>query len=119
MLCGWMGVSAHATFSSIYVFGDSVSATTTNFTTDTNLFYGKRYCNGRTWVEVLAQRQGLGANTTTNYNWAYSGNNVSYWGHYSPLLVSNVNKFVAPGNAGSSLFVVWVCVSTVARWFRR
>ncbi|MBW8864631.1 MAG: hypothetical protein JF609_06855 [Verrucomicrobia bacterium] len=86
-----------------------MSSTTTNFTTDTNLFYGKRYCNGRAWVEVLAQRQGLGANTTTNYNWAYNANNLSFFGHYSPLMVSNVLKFTAPANASNCLFVVWVC----------
>lgn len=109
LLLGCAVLPAQATFSSIYVFGDSVSATTTNFTTDTNLFYGKRYCNGRSWVEVLAQRQGLGSNTTTNYNWAYNSNNVSFFGQYSPLLVTNVNKFVTPANASNCLFIVWVC----------
>ncbi|HEV2693121.1 MAG TPA: hypothetical protein VG347_09530, partial [Verrucomicrobiae bacterium] len=105
------GMDVRAAFSSIYIFGDSVSATSTNNATGnaTNLYYGKRYCNGRTWVEVLAQRQGLGTNSIVTNTWAYSSNNVSFYGHYSPLLVTNVNKFVAPANAGNCLFVVWVC----------
>jgi len=104
-------LSAHANFLSIYIFGDSVSATATNNATGsaTNFYYGKRYTNGRTWVEVLAQRQGLGANSITNVNWDYSSNNVSFYGQYSPVLVTNVAKFAAPSNATNCLFVVWVC----------
>jgi len=102
--------TAHANFASIYIFGDSVSATTTNnaspaYNTD---YYGKRYSNGRCWVEVLAQRQGLGANSITNINWAYSSNNLSFYGHYSQVLVTNVFKFTAPGNASNCVFVIWV-----------
>jgi len=98
-------------FASIYIFGDSVLATSTNNATGsaTNLYYGKRYTNGRTWVEVLAQRQGFGANSITNINWSYSSNNVSFYGQSSPVLVTNVGKFVAPTNATNCLFVVWVC----------
>ncbi|HTB84262.1 MAG TPA: SGNH/GDSL hydrolase family protein [Candidatus Sulfotelmatobacter sp.] len=105
------GQSATAAFSSIYVFGDSLSDTSTNNATGstTNLYYGKRYCNGRVWVELLAQRQGLGANSMTNINWAYSSNNVSFYGQYSPNLVTNVNKFTAPANGTNCLFIVWVC----------
>jgi phospholipase/lecithinase/hemolysin len=103
--------SATAAFSSIYIFGDSVSSTTTNGVTgaNTNFYYGKRDSNGRTWVEVLAQRQGLGANSLTTNYWSYSTNNFSYWGDYSSLLVTNVNSFVKPANASNCLFVVWVC----------
>jgi len=100
-----------AGFSSIYIFGDSVSATATNNATGsaTNFYYGKRYSNGRTWVEVLAQRQGLGATSVTNANWNYSSNNVSFFGQYSPILLTNVSNFVAPTNAANCLFVIWVC----------
>jgi phospholipase/lecithinase/hemolysin len=111
LLFGCAAISAHAAFSSIYIFGDSVSTTTTNQYADLQPteYYGKRYCNGRNWVEVLAQRQGLGANSTSNSIWAYSSNNLSFYGHYSPLLVTNVSKFTAPANASNCLFVVWVC----------
>ncbi|HEY5345278.1 MAG TPA: hypothetical protein VIK62_02920 [Verrucomicrobiae bacterium] len=111
LFLGGLVFSARASFSSIYVFGDTISATTTNNvigTSGTNYFYGTRYSNGRDWVEVLAQRQGLGANSITNANWAYSSNNLSFYGQYSPLLVTNINKFVAPANATNCLFIVWV-----------
>jgi len=103
--------SAHATFSSIYIFGDSISTTTTNTSASLfpNTYYGQRYSNGRTWVEVLAQRQRLGANSITNVNWAYSSNNLSFYGQYSPVLLNNVNSFTPPANATNCLFIVWVC----------
>ena len=59
-------------------------------------------------MEVLAQRQGLGASSLTSTNWSYSTNNRSFYGHYSFLLVTNANNFVAPANASNYLFVVWV-----------
>ena len=99
--------AATASFSSLYIFGDAVSATTNNITGSTN-YYGRRYSNGRSWVEVLAQRQGFGATSLTSTNWNYSSNNVSFYGHYSYLLVTNVNNFVAPANATNCLFIVWV-----------
>jgi phospholipase/lecithinase/hemolysin len=105
---GGLVFSAHATFSSLYVFGDSISTTTTNNDGPLQDYYGQRYCNGRTWVEVLAQRQGLGANSITNVHWNYSSNNQSFYGHDSALLVANVANFVAPANATNCLFVVWV-----------
>ena len=98
--------AAHATFSSIYIFGDGTSATT-NYPNSAN-YYGNRYSNGRCWVEVLAQRQGLGATSLAGTNWNYSTNNHSFYGHYSHLLVTNVNNFTAPANASNCLFVIWV-----------
>jgi outer membrane lipase/esterase len=96
----WLGslvFPAQAGFTSLYVFGDGVS-TTTNGPGGT-IYYGKRYSNGRVWVEVLAQRQGL--NYDSNRNW-------SYFGHYSPNLLTNLNSFTAPPDASNALFVVWV-----------
>ena len=89
--------AAQAAFTSLYVFGDGVSTTTNS--PGGSIYYGKRYCNGRVWVEVLAQWQGLGYDS--NKNW-------SYFGHYSPNLVANVSNFAAPPDAQSALFVVWV-----------
>lgn len=113
LFVGGLVCSARAGFSSIYVFGDSLSATATNKATGilTNYYYGGtlRYSNGRTWVEVLAQRQGLGANSITNVNWTYSSNNLSFYGNFSALLVTNVNGFSPPANATNCLFVLWVC----------
>ena len=99
--------AARPAFSSLYIFGDAVSATTNNITGSTN-YYGKRYSNGRNWVEVLAQRQGFGATSLTSTNWNFSSNNLSFYGHYSYLFVTNVNNFTAPPNATNCLFIVWV-----------
>jgi phospholipase/lecithinase/hemolysin len=97
---------AQAAFSSLYVFGDGVSTTTNN--PYPAHYWGLRRCNGRVWVEVLAQRQGLPNNTVTNVNWSYSSNNWSYFGQYSSILVQNVSSFNVPGDANTALFVVWV-----------
>jgi len=90
-------LGVHAAFTSLYVFGDGVS-TTTNSPGGTS-FYGKSFSNGRVWIEVLAQRQGL--TYVSNRNW-------SYFGQYSRNLVTNVNFLAAPSDAATSLFIIWV-----------
>jgi hypothetical protein len=107
LLFGVVIVPARATFTSLYIFGDGIS-TTTNNPSAGQYYYGLRRSNGRVWVEVLAQRQGLGANSITNVNWSNSTNNWSYYGQYSSNLVQNLNSFRAPSNAATALFVVWV-----------
>jgi len=103
---GGLVFSTHADFSSIYIWGDSLSTTTSN--SPSPQYYGLRESNGRTWVEVLAQRQGLGANSINNTNWSFSSNNLSYYGHYSSSLVTDIKNFKAPTNATSCLFVIWL-----------
>lgn len=101
MLFGAALIPAHAGFNALYVFGDSISTTTNNIQTfplSTN-YYGYRYSNGRVWVEVLAQRQGL--LYESNKNW-------SYFACYSSDVVTNVSHFNPPANATNSLFVLWV-----------
>ena len=93
---------AKAAFSSLYVFGDSLS-TTNDTNPDTGspgppLYYGYRWSNGRVWVEVLAQRQGI----PINYN-------NSYFDHNSSNTLADVNGFIAPPDVANDLFVVWVC----------
>jgi len=90
---------ARAGFTSMQIFGDSVS-TTTNNTSGVPHYYGLRFTNGRVWVEVLAEQQGL--NYEPDKNW-------SYFGHYSANLTANIESFSAPSDATSALFVVWVC----------
>lgn len=92
-----LGLQTAAAFTSLYVFGDGVSTTTNG--PGGSLYYGNRYCNGRVWVEVLAQRQGLPFIHARNW---------SFFGHYSPNLVTNVTAFVPPPDANTALFVVWV-----------
>ena len=63
----FMVLPAQAAFTSFYVFGDSISSTTNGgggtYYYGTN---GLRWSNGRVWVEVLAQRQGLACATNKN-----------------------------------------------------
>ena len=89
---------AHAAFTSLYVFGDCLSAGTTN--QPVGIYYGDRYSNGRVWVEVLAQRQGLVFNL--------KGNTNSFFGNTSGLMLSEVNSFVPPKDAANALVVIWV-----------
>jgi phospholipase/lecithinase/hemolysin len=94
---------ASATFSSLYIFGDGLSTTTDVNSPGTvlpTLYYGLRNSNGRIWIEVLAQRQGL------TYD---ANNNKSYFDHNSSKTVADVFNFAAPPDVTNDLFVVWVC----------
>jgi phospholipase/lecithinase/hemolysin len=99
LLSGLAAHPAQAAFSSLYAFGDGVCTTTDNVSGPASLYYGNRYCNGRIWIEVLAQRQGLAYDPAKNW---------SYFGHYSSNLVEHVSQFSPPADANTSLFVVWV-----------
>jgi phospholipase/lecithinase/hemolysin len=105
LLLGTVVFPAQAAFTALYVFGDSLS-TTTNNTSGLSFYYGQRFSNGRVWVEVLAQRQGLPYDS--NKNWSYFGNT-------STTLVANVSSFTAPANASNALFVIWVNCADL--WF--
>lgn len=93
-------ISASAGFSSLYVFGDALSATTDAKAPGGSYFYGQRWSNGRVWVEVLAQRQGLNFDNTKN---------DSYWDHNSSTLVNEINGFTPPADVANDLAIVWVC----------
>ncbi|MGA2853653.1 MAG: SGNH/GDSL hydrolase family protein [Verrucomicrobiota bacterium] len=99
LLFGLAVLPAHAAFNSLYVFGDALS-TTTNNTSGLSCYYGQRFSNGRVWVEVLAQRQGL------TYD---AAKNNSYYDHNSAELVTELNSFTAPSDVTNDLFIVWVC----------
>jgi hypothetical protein len=99
LLSGPAILPARAAFSSLYAFGDGVCTTTDNTSGPAYLYDGNRYCNGRIWIEVLAQRQGLAYDPTRNW---------SYFGHYSSNLVAHVSQFSPPPDASTSLFIVWV-----------
>ena len=70
------------------------------------MYYGLRYSNGRVWIEVLAQRQGL--TYDPNKNWSYFYNS-------STTMLANVSSFQAPSDASNSLFVIWV--NNADLWF--
>ena len=105
LLLGSAVFPAQAAFTALYVFGDGLSTTTDN-PSPGPLYYGKRYSNGRVWVEVLAQRQGL--TYDPNKNWSYFYNS-------STTLVANVSSFQAPSDASNALFVIWV--NNADLWF--
>jgi phospholipase/lecithinase/hemolysin len=90
--------SAQASFTNLYVFGDCISTTTSN-SSGLSFYYGQRYSNGRVWVEVLAQRQGLTFNP--NQNWSGYANN-------STSVLAKVISLPAPSNASNALFIIWV-----------
>src|SRR5208282_3415135 len=92
-LFGFTVVPVQAAFSNLYVFGDSIS-TTTNNTSGLPFYYGQRFSNGRVWVEVLAQRQGL--TYDPNKNWSYFYNS-------STTMLANVSSFKAPLDASNAL----------------
>jgi phospholipase/lecithinase/hemolysin len=100
LLFGLAVLPAHAAFQALYVFGDALSATADTTVPASPLYYGQRDSNGRVWVEVLAQRQGLIFDNTKNN---------SYWDHNSSTLVTDIKNFTVPPNAANDLFIVWVC----------
>jgi phospholipase/lecithinase/hemolysin len=89
-----------AAFSSLYIFGDALSATADPTFPGSSSYYGQRDSNGRVWVEVLAQRQSL------TYD---ASKNVSYFDHNSSQTVIDINNFTPPPDVASALFIVWVC----------
>jgi len=93
-------ISPHALagFSSIYVFGDGVSNTNNTPTGLALSYYGNRFCNGRVFVEVMSDWQGVTFDTTKN---------ISNFESDSSVLIANVNNFTAPADAATSLFIVW------------
>jgi phospholipase/lecithinase/hemolysin len=99
LLFGFVVLPTQATFTSLYIFGDALSSTTDNPDIGP-LYYGQRYSNGRVWVEVLAQRQGL------TY---YASNNDSYFDNNSADLVTEIKSFSTPSDVTNDLFIVWVC----------
>jgi phospholipase/lecithinase/hemolysin len=106
MFCGLGLFPARAAFTSFHVFGDSISCTASNPVSaiySTN-YFGKRYTNGRTWVEVLAQMQGLSFDPT-------NGNPHSFFGNTSSNLFAQATNYTAsllPSVASNTLVVIWV-----------
>ena len=90
----------HGEFSSLWMFGDGASTGTDG--PGGGDYYESRYCNGRVWVELLAEWQGM------SFDVADANQNNSFYGHDSFKLVTNVDAFVAPPDVGSALFAIWV-----------
>ncbi len=89
---------AIAQITSVYAFGDGVCTTTTNNSSTPSLYFGKRYCNGKVFIEDLASWQGL--------PYVASRNN-SYFGQDSGELKINIDAFTPPNDVATAMFVVW------------
>jgi hypothetical protein len=98
LLFGSTIFQAEAAFTSFYVFGDALSTASNNVPVGP-YYYGDRWSNGRVWVEVLAQRQGLAF---------HFSNSISYFGNTSTNLVGEVSRFNPPANASNALVIIWV-----------
>ena len=123
MLFGLVVFPTRASFTSLYIFGDGVSTTTNNVQTDA-FYYGYRFCNGRVWVELLAQQLNLTNNfwysnnianqlsytnlSASSINWSYSSNNCSYFAHFSSILISELSNLAVSADLSRTLFIVWV-----------
>ena len=96
-LSGWAVPPAQAAFSSLYVFGDGTCSTTGG--PGGSIYYQNTYSNGRIWIQVLAQRQGI--------TYQASKNPSDEW-HDSSTNLALINQFSA-ADASTSLFVLWFC----------
>jgi hypothetical protein len=92
-----LATQATAGFTSIYAFGDGL-CTTTDTPSPSHLYYGGRRCNGKAWIETVSQWQGV------TYD---AAKNKSGFGNSSVVLKANATAFVQPGDAATSLFIVW------------
>lgn len=98
LLGGAVCSAGQPAFTSLRVFGDSASSTTNS--TGAPFYHGHRYSNGSMWVEVLAQWMQIPFDLT---HW-----NCSFFGHYSPVLLNNIQNYAPPPDVGTALYVVWV-----------
>ncbi len=83
---------------SVYAFGDGVCTTTDNNSSTPALYFGNRFCNGKVFIEDLAEWQ--------NLSYVASRNN-SYFGQDSAELKINIDAFNPPNDVATALFVVW------------
>lgn len=105
-------LNALAGYSSMYVFGDSLSATTGSDAlpypyspgvTGADYWNG-RFSNGQVWVEYLAALQGIEFDTN---------NNFSYFGDASGLVYDNITTgdYFPPPDISTSLYIMWPACS--------
>ncbi|MBE7502363.1 MAG: hypothetical protein HS113_19175 [Verrucomicrobiales bacterium] len=99
MLAGTSGLrgaqpaSTNAPYTALYVFGDSLSATTGGW------YWNSRWSNGPMWPEILSTNWGLAYRPAGNY--ARGGATTS------DVISSQVPQFTGSSNAATALFVVW------------
>ena len=111
---GWFGLGAPrslAAFSSMFVFGDSLSAISGGGTqyppppgSSVNNYWNGRFSNGQVWVEYLAALQGI--RFDTNNVFANFGDDSS--SVYRTLIYGN---FYPPPDLATSLCIFWSACS--------
>ena len=114
LLAAWISIffspsAAFAQITSIYAFGDGVCTTTDNNSSTPSLYFGKRYCNGKVFIEDLADWQGL------NY---VASRNKSYFGQDSGELKVNIDAFAPPNDVATALFVVWAANADFVEFYQ-
>ena len=108
----WMSLgtlNSLAGFSSMYVFGDSLSAVTGSAAdvlkppgaSATNYWNG-RFSNGQVWVEYLAALQGIPFDT--NHVFAHFGNDAQL---VHDNIVSRFSGYTPPPDISTSLYIFW------------
>ncbi len=123
--CGpWVASAAAGPFSSLVVFGDSLSdvgniASATLGIYPGSAYYNNRFSNGPVWVESLSVDLGLGAiqrSTAGGNDFAYGGAQTTGTGGFNGIFIHDVDeqvdqflssRSVDPG----SLFVVYACAN--------
>ncbi len=104
-------LQAWAGFSSMFVFGDSLSAVSGGGTqyppppgTSVDNYWNGRFSNGRVWVEYLADLEGITLNTNNDYSWFGGGS-----GSIQKTLVGG--NFFPPPDFANALCIFWPACS--------
>ena len=109
-LLAWMAAVApagHAAYSSLYLFGDSLSAVAGGGTqyapppgTSVDNYFQGRFSNGRVWIEYLAEQQGIPFDPAHDFsNFGDAASEV-----YQNIIYGN---YFPPPDIASSLYVFW------------
>jgi uncharacterized repeat protein (TIGR03803 family) len=111
MVARLLTLQAEAAYSSMYVFGDSLSAVSGGgmqypppLGTSVDNYWNGRFSNGRVWVEYLADLQGITLNTNNDFSWFGGGS-----GSIQKTLVSG--NFYPPPDFATSLCIFWPACS--------
>jgi len=113
-----LGSSPAFAYSTVYVFGDSLSDTGNIYASTGGIplppYFAGRFSNGPVWVETLAANLGLAVNPYllggTNFAFGGAPTGPPYSGS-SPSLTTQVNTYYPPSVGGvadpNALYVVW------------